>query len=202
MKTRIIGDVHGKIPGYLKARRGASHSVQIGDMGFRKDYQRIKDLEVRMNSESGTHMFFRGNHDEYGGYEPENDLGDYGTLPWDDSVFFIRGAASIDRDMRTPGKDWFHDEELSFVEARKAVSAWEESDASVLLTHDCADSMTKTLFDASPIQSLTGEFLSTLLEVKPPETWIFGHWHTSKDVTIDGTRFICLAELEAFELET
>jgi hypothetical protein len=35
-----------------------------------------------------------------------------------------------------------------------------------------------------------------------PELWVFGHYHFSRNFKIGKTRFLCLNELEPFELDT
>lgn len=50
-------------------------------------------------------------------------------------------------------------------------------------------------------KSQTRTMLQKMFEEHKPELWIFGHHHKSKDEVINGTRFICLDELETFEIE-
>jgi Icc-related predicted phosphoesterase len=43
--------------------------------------------------------------------------------------------------------------------------------------------------------------LHMMFQEHQPKLWVFGHHHQSKDVQINGTRFVCLNELETMTLE-
>jgi len=50
-KLTIIGDVHGKVEDYLVTIKQKEYTVQIGDMGFKDSYNKIKNiLEMRVCS--------------------------------------------------------------------------------------------------------------------------------------------------------
>jgi hypothetical protein len=50
-------------------------------------------------------------------------------------------------------------------------------------------------------QSQTRQAFQSMFKLRQPGLWIFGHWHASFDRVLDGTRFICLAELEYRDIE-
>ncbi len=100
---RIIGDVHGQIDPenlftrdarpYLEIISVAAYSIQVGNMGDGETY----DLLARI-VDAGRHRFFPGNHDCYD-HLPLHALGDFGNVSWGGvELFFVRGAASIDRE--------------------------------------------------------------------------------------------------------
>jgi hypothetical protein len=44
--------------------------------------------------------------------------------------------------------------------------------------------------------SITRQALNIMFEIHKPDFWFFGHWHDRRNWSIDGTRFVCLAELD------
>jgi hypothetical protein len=67
-----------------------------------------------------------------------------------------------------------------------------------MVTHDCPESIARNLFLEMKISfpSITRQALDGMLNIHRPNIWIFGHYHQSIDTVINGTRFICLNELE------
>jgi hypothetical protein len=43
--------------------------------------------------------------------------------------------------------------------------------------------------------------LEELFNIHKPELWVFGHYHVSRTVEEQGTRFVCLNELETLDVE-
>jgi len=187
----FIGDVHGKYDTYnqLISSIGNDKTIQIGDMGF--DYSNIKP--------SRYHKFFKGNHDFYhsdNSRSHPNDLGEFGLV---DDVYFVRGAYSIDSHVRTLGINLFENEELSrysFEIARKRISICRPR---VIASHDAPYSIRKHFFGYEE-RGLTASGLEYIFESYQPEVWVFGHHHVDIDITLEKTRFICLAELSTIEI--
>ncbi len=115
----------------------------------------------------------------------------------DQSIFTVRGAYSIDQYHRTEGSDWFSNEELNYSEFQDLIDYYLEVKPNVVISHDAPHSVRQTLFGITD-KSTTSNGLQAMFENHQPDLWIFGHHHQSKDVNINGTRFICLKELETF----
>ena len=64
-----------------------------------------------------------------------------------------------------------------------------------MITHDCPHEARKQLFGIDE-KSITTNGLQAMFESHQPDLWVFGHHHKSKNELINGTRFICLTELE------
>ena len=111
----------------------------------------------------------------------------------------IGGANSIDKHLRTEGKDWYATEELSYSQLGKAVDNYIYDSPRVMFSHTCPSSVKKQLFNYDE-SSRTEQALQVMFELHQPEYWFFGHFHKSVDELINGTRFICLAELQTYEL--
>lgn len=185
----LVGDVHGKSSQYHSildayAFTGETESVQLGDMGF--DYEHLSRLDPE------KHRFIPGNHDNYAAL-PKHSLGDFGEYK---KFFFVRGGESIDVRRRTLGIDFFHEEQLNWSQANEALNMWKDSKKRVILSHECPASICEHIHERLFSPSFTAKLLDAMLEANRPKFWFFGHHHKSFDKTIDGTRFICLAELE------
>lgn len=189
----IIGDVHTKINNYWKILgKHKTDSIQIGDFGFHKSHKWHMD-----NIDSSKHKVLFGNHDDYTKLYEEHSLGDFGMF--NDEIFFTRGAKSIDKHDRILGLDYFSNEELSYFEMCDAVDLYEVRKPKIMLSHDCPFEVRRDVFNITD-KCNTVNGLQMMFELHQPDIWIFGHHHKSKDIMINGTRFICLAELETFNL--
>lgn len=202
----IVGDVHGKIDQFLDLvadYRKTSNDliIQLGDLGFQKQWD-----EVRQHCTNNKEFKLRiipGNHDAYN-LELNEWCGSYPLLVdniWNEisDYFGLRGANSVDKHLRTIGRDWFEEEELSYTQLGKAVDLYIESKPKYMFSHTCPSSVKKQLFGYEE-SSRTEQALQVMFELHQPEYWFFGHFHRSMDEVINGTRFICLAELETYEL--
>jgi hypothetical protein len=198
---RIIGDVHGKYSQYVKIALGSTYSVQLGDMGF--SYNHFQGLSPE------RHVFFGGNHDNYDRIEDcPNYIGDYGYCLADDvpGYFFLRGAYSVDKMYRMEGRDWWSREELSLDKCRSALEMYKTIRPKIMITHDCPDEVAITMLSQglgmglNKIVTRTGQLLQACFDEYQPEQWIFGHWHKSFQLTLKGTNFRCLKELEYLDL--
>lgn len=192
---RFIGDVHAKFTQYTPILEGCQKSLQIGDFGIGFDTPPTQNMLP-------NHRFIRGNHDnptlckEHPMWVPD------GTMI--DDVFCLGGAYSIDQHQRIPGRDWWHDEELTIDEFYQMMDRYEDLKPSIVATHDCpssiADRIMKNALHSHEKHSRTRQALDSMLYIHRPDVWIFGHWHVQRDIVIDGTRFICLPELGILDL--
>jgi len=137
-----------------------------------------------------------GNHDYYPYLDKPHILGDYGVY---ENMFFVRGAWSIDHYFRTLGRDLFHNEQLSYVECQQAIDLYEQIKPNIVISHDCPIEARQKLFYIYDTD-ITSTCLQTMLEIHRPSLWVFGHHHKSKKVSIQGTEFICLNELETLKI--
>jgi hypothetical protein len=125
-----------------------------------------------------------------------------GTI--EDGVMFIGGAWSIDRAHRLEGYSWWPDEQCSQEQLNKFVDKAMAEKPRVIISHDCPEGIVPALFlnhSKQHIHTRTGQALEAIRQLAPPKLWVWGHWHESKDSIIEGTHFICLAELETVDLD-
>lgn len=203
MKVKVIGDVHGKIERYAALLNTLpdeyDYTVQVGDLGFAQHYEAAEQMVRQGLGE--RHFFFGGNHDEYPNL-PSWHLGDYGTLPFSENGFFVRGARSIDRKHRTAGLDWWPEEELSPYKHEEVVEAYRDAEPDLMLTHEAPAVAVKDMFPNKTVfETATGQLMNKLFMAHKPEAWIFGHWHHTTSTTLDGTEFACLDELDTIDIE-
>jgi hypothetical protein len=221
---RIIGDVHGQIhtddllPGqsrsYLDLIAGAAYSIQVGDMGDGESYALLLQ-----HVDAAHHRFFPGNHDHYNQLPPDHCLGDFGVMSWGDvDFFFLRGAASVDKDIlvrlgRQQGRTlWFAEEELTEERMQVAEQVYLRARPNIVLSHDAPTDIAWLAWSnarrfSPPNQkavfqpSRTNAFLARLLELHPPRLWVFGHYHRDWRYLENKTLFVCVGELSYIDIE-
>ena len=211
--VRLIGDVHGKYMPYKRLIEGVSDSIQVGDMGagFRHTVgQHIGDYYANpphMHMKRGNHRFIRGNHDNPAFCRNHSQWISDGSM--ENGVMFVGGALSIDKQFRQEGFSWWPDEELSVGELMLLTDRYIGERPRAMITHECPEDI--ALFEMARLSgstkldprfaSRTRQAFQSMWSAHSPELWVFGHWHRSFDQVCNGTRFICLAELEPLDIE-
>ena len=216
MKVRFIGDVHGLWNMYRDViyrdmvDHNIENSIQVGDlgMGFTSKGQWAPDSAAAFDKRfaKGNHRFIRGNHDNpeevkksahyiHDGFYETTDLGN--------TIMYVGGAWSIDWQWRTMGIDWWVDEELSMQELNLLIEQYKDIQPDIMITHTApinipGGPMGIKIFGSG---ARTEHALQEMLDAHRPKLWIFGHWHKNFDQVVDGTRFICLNELDFIDLE-
>lgn len=189
---RIIGDVHQKISEYAKLIQGQDESICVGDFGFADEHR------WHMQNVSLNHKINFGNHDDTNFLHELHSCGNYSVVH-DGEIFTIRGAQSTDKVLRYSGINYWDDEELSYSAAEKMLDLYEITQPRIVISHDCPEIVRQKMFGIYD-PTFTSRLLNTTLEIWQPKIWIFGHHHQSKNLFVGKTRFICLAELETFDL--
>jgi len=210
MFTRFIGDVHGKVGGLrdilASLPADVSGAVQVGDMGVgfppnnEKHHQNWNNLLEEFNCK-----FIRGNHDNPTRCKTMSAWIPDGTVV--DDAMYVGGAWSIDSRWRIEGSDWWSDEQVSQFNFAQIMDVYDLVKPKIMVTHDCPEKVSEELFISTGkaigdkrYTTLTGSALQEMFNSHSPDIWIFGHWHNDVDVVINGTRFICLAELSHIDI--
>lgn len=210
MKTRIIGDIHGKFNDYSTSTLlDCDRSIQVGDfgIGFAGDYWHDKVAEFQIDNPG--HRFIRGNHDNPTKCKTMPGYINDGII--ENDVMFIGGAWSIDQAWRTEGVDWWADEELSIMELNRLIDVYDAVRPRVMITHDAPTDVTYQMFvqsglaigghNAKKINTRTGQALQTMFDIHQPDSWYFGHWHVTMQSLFGRTMFHCLGELDYVDIE-
>lgn len=194
----FIGDVHGKIEGYLNilARFPFDDTFQVGDMGVGLT-QKDKLLSIL----SSEHRYIKGNHDD-----PTKEIGNWlmsGTHEFYPGMFFVNGAWSIDQRYLTPGLDWWPEEEHTEPEFERLLTEYAAEKPSIIVSHDCPHFFSRDnlrgIGGFPMIKTRTSHYLERMWDLHKPDLWVFGHWHQSVRKFVEGCEFICLDELEWVE---
>jgi hypothetical protein len=139
MRVAVLGDVHGDLGHLLIVartmwKRGVDVLLQIGDFGFvwnGEDYQRNLDKISRRLRNRGQSLFWiDGNHEDFAILQDKFPVDADGarwlrpniahltrgyrtTLASGRSLAVLGGANSIDRRLRTAGRDWWPGESIT-----------------------------------------------------------------------------------------
>ena len=199
-KFTILGDVHGKykrMHEIIREKDRHEYIVQIGDLGF--EYSTLDNVDPN------KFKIVAGNHDCYDKIiNIPHYLGDYGHTSLNGiDFFFYRGAYSVDRIYRTVGIDWWEQEQLNIEGFMRARELYRDTKPDIVLTHDCPQAIAMQMLKPGDrmFENNTTWALQELLNIHQPKMWFFGHWHHSRQIQYGDTKFVCLDELETYELE-
>ena len=214
--VRIMGEAHGDVERYIKLANQCSYSVLSGEImcGSKPtiyDMQPLKDAYADKRINPNCHLILPGNHDNYDVIgdipsflvNPGYGMFDVGPLA-SIASFYVRGAASIDKAMRTEGRSWWRKEELTIRALHDAMEFYTYIKPDVMITHTCPDIVVPGLLDPGQrkLPFRTEQALQAMLEAHQPRVWIFGHFHKTKRINLPqfGTEFIALGELSTCDL--
>lgn len=221
MSILLVGDIHGEFGklNTLITKKKPCLVLQCGDFGWwpgmsardmclQDDYslQRIPPWRHDgIKSEVPVH-WCDGNHEDHLSLETHQDKGDaielYSnvifqprgsvlTLPDGRNVMFFGGATSIDRDMRTPGFDWFHHEVPTLPQLKRAMDYKGRID--IIVSHTAPVEFAIHGDFLCRVDDPTRSDLSHLLQKFQPSKWFFGHWHRDVHGNYGSTEWQCLS---------
>lgn len=212
----ICGDVHGKYNEYYSKVKNSEYSVQIGDFGFTKEWNKLNYSGL----DSSKHKVLAGNHEPYD-TAPDSPyyLGDFGNTSLNGIEFFyVRGGISIDRVYRVGDelsgspKTWWSEEELNFTQMLACLREYERVKPDIVMSHVPAAQFThKILGNKSDAilqkfkfhagfrenHQLLGD---ELIKIHKPKIMISGHLHASFQGMVNDIYVVGLRELETFNL--
>ncbi len=206
MSLLLIGDVHGRIPEYLRQLATLPpgvRSIALGDMYLGRPGVHLPELPPE-------HKFLRANHDDPAPCRMHpNYLGDYGYLP-DDDLFFVSGAQTASWRVLGNSKYWYKEEELSDSALNEAIGLYKETRPKLVISHTAPSEGAKEILKdlngsyflskQIDLESRTSKALQEMFEAHRPSMWYFGHFHINREFVIGETRFRCLAELAICDL--
>lgn len=182
--------------------------VHLGDFGIWPDsagLDYVRQVDAALERADAHLWFIDGNHEDYtmlarlargpGGRRRVTDR--IWHLPrghrwrWHDRGWLaLGGGVSLDRAVRTPGRDWWEEEEISAAQAA-AVAAGGAAD--VMITHDCPQRVTHS-FPAPPSwwspadlarNDAHRERLQEVTDAVRPRWLMHGHLHRSYQRRVD-----------------
>jgi hypothetical protein len=153
----VAGDWHGNTPWAVRAvRKMAGHLeppriiVHLGDFGIwpgPSGASYLSRLDAALAEADAELWFVDGNHEDFTQLHPDAPdryrmAARIWHLPrgyrwtWHDRTWLaLGGGVSLDRARRTPGRDWWPEEEVTWRQAGRVIS---DGPADVMVTHDCA----------------------------------------------------------------
>jgi len=192
----FIGDVHGNWQEYAAICRRSEQTLQLGDFGI--GFHGDEDPEPHTLADPSVHRFLRGNHDNPAVCrEREGCLPDWG-FDKEMDLFWVSGGFSIDYEYRTPGLNWWSDEEISYEELMTVIEAYKEAKPRIVASHECPSEAQFTMFPHTSkreIRNRTKEAFQAMFEAHQPEFWVFGHYHCKALAEIGSTMFACCADV-------
>jgi len=194
---RFIGDTHGKSIILEDMMRFApdERSIHVGDFGVGFPKKGDEKLRNVLNTVNGDHKFIRGNHDCL--FKLKHHFKDHWITDghYDETLdmMFIGGAWSIDWMYRTPGKDWWHDEQIHEKFFDKIIKRYCEIKPKFVVTHDLPASVSYEMFGGhyrTMYENNTNFCLEKMFKAHQPALWCAGHWHDKRNWNIGSTNFI------------
>ena len=222
----ILGDVHGDwhaMDIVLKSAIG-THNVdavlQVGDFGYewpgqkcwtpsKRRFKSLKDKkfpdDLPMYWVDGNHENFDVLFEDYGESQPRWTYIERGTtVNFEDigTVLGIGGANSIDRDIRTPGHDWWPEEYPNYGDQIRAIRSVDAGPIHAVVSHEHPERF--PYYDPRLNSSLKKEgeitrmLLDSIFQEAKPKFWFFGHHHDFNSGITDGCFWACAPIITSF----
>lgn len=208
----VVGDIHGSWRNLntIISRKKPDIVLQCGDFGWwpsmeinvKKAHVREKWVLKGVKPGNSKVYWCDGNHEEHPDLIQDGTIkevydnvyhasrGSVLELPDGRNVLFVGGADSIDKQFRTPGRDWFGGENISQAEFETIMSVDKKID--IVISHTCPRSFLiigekNDYFDPNRLA------LEEVLYKYKPTYWYFGHWHKFRTGKVDNTNWTCLS---------
>ena len=209
MRILLVGDVHGNTPWWANFVTPAAHMLdadlvfQLGDFGY---WPRGEDFLEAIAATGTPVAFLDGNHEHHpflqetvqGRREPVQVSENLCYVPrgchliWSGvEVAVLGGAHSIDRALRTPGRDWFLEEAVTNDDLEHLAG---NGTAQVLLSHDapmCADvplsareELSGAWYQELPACDEHRMRLNEALDIVQPRIMVHGHYHVRYEADV------------------
>ena len=224
----VCGDIHGmwRYLNTLINKKKPELILQVGDFGWfpnldghtaRLSYgmHGVKKIPWKLKGIKNPNteiLWCPGNHEQWDELDLRSEYsevmprvyymprGTTYTLPDGRVVLFMGGAASIDKNSRTPGVDWFPQEMISISELYKLEEQGLDR-VDIVISHTCPQEFNPLLNPKKPYSGWEYKFwdssqevLSELLYMYKPSLWYFGHFHvyTKGFFKETNTKWACL----------
>lgn len=198
----ITGDIHGNFEYLNKLINKFKYKLDLiiccGDFG----YWPSSSTPLNIESQGVTILWCDGNHEDHWAIHKLSDneitknvfympRGSTYKLRDGRTILFMGGAASIDKQYRTLGIDWFPEETIS----QKDMMDLPNIKIDIFITHTCPKELHSLMLDEEPnyINDPSIYALSTLWQIYKPPLWFFGHWHQYNEGDLENTKWYSLS---------
>lgn len=214
MKILILGDVHGCWDATNATIRRAfedtpggdfTHIFQVGDFGhgwphchYGPHFNLHPDFKhVPFHWLDGNHEHFpslREGKDEHGLiYQPRGSVIEIEGH----RILFMGGAHSIDHTIRTPGVDWWPDENITLGQLDEVLDRNDKIDT--VFSHDAPTAFTFPPNERVLPDGRHNRIALEHIRVKyNPSFWFHGHYHWGWHHSNEGTEFACCPIIESY----
>lgn len=200
MKTIITGDIHNDFGSLntLINKKNPDLVICCGDFGYwpklGRPFSDIKNKNTKI-------LWCDGNHEDHWSLKNRNTdelapnviympRGSTYTLPDGRTILFMGGAESIDKAIRTEGRDWFREETISNSDFRNVPNPM-DTKVDIVVSHTCPEELLEKMIQYNSYKSLepSNTALSRIWDMFNPSLWFFGHWHKYVEIKKKDTMF-------------
>lgn len=206
MKVLVVGDIHGKFRLFSNFLENKEYDYifSCGDFGYWPEHINIcEELKLPEN----TKLYFcDGNHENHDTLKKlsNNEIcknvfymnrGSVLTIN-NTNILFFGGANSIDYKYRTPGYDWFPEENISEKDINNLPN---NTNIDIVISHTCPLETKLPIFTFTDKRTDSNRnYLSYILNKYKPNLWFFGHWHERLTSSYNNTIFYGLNKIDDF----
>lgn len=212
-KILAVGDLHGDWSSLnrLISKKNPDIILQCGDFGWWPQFeikrpvlygQHKKWLLRGIKPGNAKIYWCDGNHESYLHLQQYQNgkthqmyknvyycsRGSVVNLPDDRRVLFMGGASSVDKNKRTPGLDWFPEENISQIDLDRALNI-PRADIDIVVSHTCPDLFFTDQERVEKENDGNRKALNEILMKHRPNLWLFGHWHREISGMYEGPDF-------------
>jgi Icc-related predicted phosphoesterase len=179
--------------------------LQCGDFGFWPKFFNFNNPKLIKNKNVKIY-WCDGNHEDFDSIKQIENIeifpnifymerGSILRLKDGRKVLFIGGALSIDKHLRTPGRDWFPEELIS----QKDICVLPDEKIDIVISHTAPKEFILNDYHEDYVKDPTRDALSYVLNKYHPKLWYFGHMHTYKQSIYNGCKWTCLSDIGGSE---
>ena len=207
----VVGDMHGYFENFRntvdREFENCNTILSVGDFGYWPHTEYFRKNIAHLAVMKAPIYFCDGNHEDHHSlqkkvkkcqttkiipnvyYQPRGSVLDIGGY----KILFFGGASSIDKHLRTPGFDWFPEENITEKDLQNLPP--ENTKIDIVISHTCPTefNIKDDLYNGHDFNRIA---LSHILHTFKPNLWFFGHWHKAKVGAYDNTVYIALNQFK------
>ncbi len=210
-KIAIVGDLHRNLRDlneFIKNQQ-PEMILQCGDFAWFPNHEHEDHFYHQeqgwttstIQSQNTSIYWCDGNHEDHSVIIQDGQIHEVATnvyhcsrgstlaLPDGRIVLFAGGADSIDKNFRTPGHDWFPEENITTSQLDLMMS---HGKIDIVISHTAPLSFNASGFTKECGMVSNRFALEQVLEKYRPDLWYFGHWHNDTSGVHKNTKWQCL----------